>query len=295
MTRLRSLVVVAGSAVLACLPAPAFGDGQFGSASWTNGGLQATVSAPGVLATVATGGLPGAGNTEAVVDQSPIDGAVWQGVGASAASQVGCGPQGGAVRSGNGEPQMAQYVLVAPDGAVIGTVAVACAPGPGGTSVPQLPPLPPTANQVWQSAVAWEPLVTSRIEVNPGSTGLTGLSSWFWLSNSTTVLPPLSLTVGGYSLTASASIQSYTWLFGDGDQSPAYSPGSASDPAATDLYQTAGTYQVLVIAHYVGNYTISGNGMTAQTAPLQVSVTMGSLSYAVQEARSVLVPSGAGS
>ena len=294
MTRLRSLVVLAGSAVLAYLPAPAFADGLYGSATWTNGGLQATVSAPGVSATVAMASVPGAGYAGAVVDQSPIDGAVWQGVGTSAASQVGCGAPGGAVRSAAGSVGTAQYVLVGPDGAVLGSVAVACATGPGGTSAPQLPPLPPTANQVWQSAVAWEPLVTSRIEVNPESTGLTGLSSWFWLSNSTTILPPLSLTVGGYSITASASIRSYTWLFGDGDQSPAYSPGSASEPASTDLYQTVGIYQVLVIAHYVGSYTISGNGMTAQTAPLQVSVTMGSLSYAVQEARSVLVQSGAG-
>jgi hypothetical protein len=147
---------------------------------------------------------------------------------------------------------------------------------------------------VWQSATGWEPLVSSAIQVNPDSKGLTGLTSWFWLSNETTTLPPLTLTVAGYTITAMASIQSYTWLFGTGDQAPAYSPGSSAHPAAIYNYQSVGAYRVTVIAHYVGSYTISGHGLASQTVPLQVDVTMGTLSYPVQEARSVLVPSGSG-
>lgn len=274
-------------------PRGALADAEGGFANLDGSGLQATVAGPGPEATVAVAPVPAVGYDGAQVDASPIDGSVWQGVGASAASQVGCGSQGGSVGSpGSNSSGAAQYVLVSPDGAVLGTVAVTCAPGPSGSSNAQPPPPPPSATQVWQSATGWEPLVNSAIQVNPNSAGLTGLASWFWLSNDTTALPPLTLTVAGYTITASASIQSYTWLFGTGDQAPAYSPGSSTHPAATYTYQAVGGYAVTVIAHYVGSYTISGHGVAAQTVPLRVDVTMGSLSYPVQEARSVLVPPG---
>ena len=279
----------------AALASAAFGVDGFGSATIGASGMQATIAGPDPQATVAVAPVPSVGYGGAQVDASPIDGSVWQGVGASAASQVGCGAQGGSVSSPSGaNAGSAQYVLVTPGGAVVGTVAVACAPGPGGSAMSQPPPPPPTATQVWQSATGWEPLVSSTIQVSPNSTGLTGLSSWFWLSNDTTALPPLTLTVAGYTITATASIQSYTWMFGTGDQEPAYSPGSSAHPAATYTYQAVGAYQVTVIAHYVGSYTISGHGLAPQTVPLRVDVTMGTLSYPVQEARSVLVPSGEG-
>ncbi|MHB1444720.1 MAG: PKD domain-containing protein [Acidimicrobiales bacterium] len=134
--------------------------------------------------------------------------------------------------------------------------------------------------------------MSSDIEVNPQTLGLTGLASWFWLSNPTTSLPPLTVSIAGYSVIASAAIASYTWTFGDGDSATAYGPGSQAEPAASYTYQQKGAYQVSVIAHYVGSYTFAGNGLTPQTAPLNVDVTMGTLTYGVQEARSVLVDPG---
>ncbi|HUZ44400.1 MAG TPA: PKD domain-containing protein [Acidimicrobiales bacterium] len=237
--------------------------------------------------------MPVTGYGGAEIYASPVDGAVWQGVGTSTAAQAGCGSAGGFVQATNVAPNgTAEYVLIGADGNPIATEAVTCAPGPGGGATAAPPPPPPTGSEVWQTATRWEPLVSSNIEVNPQTLGLTGLASWFWLSNPTTSLPPLTVSVAGYSVTASATIASYTWTFGDGDTAPAYAPGSPSAPAAIYTYQQKGSYQVSVIAHYVGSYTFSGNGLAPQTAALNIDVTMGSLDYGVQEARSVLVDPG---
>jgi len=271
-----------------------------GSGSFEGGGISATVYSSGASAGVTTAGagpsVPVGGYGGAEVYTSPVDGAVWQGMGTSTAAQAGCGSAGGTVQAaGMAPPGTAQYVLIGSDGNPIATEAVTCRPAPGGGSVATPPPPPPTGSQVWQTATGWEPLVSSGIEVNPQTLGLTGLASWFWLSNPTTSLPPLTVSIAGYSVTASATIASYTWTFGDGDSATAYGPGSSPAPAAVYTYQQKGSYQVSVIAHYVGSYTFAGNGLTPQTVPLNVDVTMGTLTYGVQEARSVLVDPGGSS
>ena len=272
--------------------------GGFGSAGLSSQGLNSTVESPlptpaGVATDAAGSAVPVTGYGGAEIYASPVDGAVWQGVGTSTAAQAGCGSAGGFVQATNVAPNgTAEYVLIGADGNPIATEAVTCAPGPGGGATAAPPPPPPTGSEVWQTATRWEPLVSSNIEVNPQTLGLTGLASWFWLSNPTTSLPPLTVSVAGYSVTASATIASYTWTFGDGDTAPAYAPGSPSAPAAIYTYQQKGSYQVSVIAHYVGSYTFSGNGLAPQTAALNIDVTMGSLDYGVQEARSVLVDPG---
>jgi len=237
----------------------------------------------------------GSGYGGATVLSDSFGGAVWLGLGSAYGTQV-CGPTGGAAVPTSSAPLGSTvYVVISSAGIPIGSTVLACSPGPGGAVAPPPPPPPPSADQVWAAATGWEPLVSSGIEVNPQTLGLTGLASWFWLSNPTTSLPPLTVSIAGYSVTASASIASYTWTFGDGDSATAYGPGSSSAPAAVYTYQQKGSYQVSVIAHYVGSYTFVGNGLSPQTVPLNVDVTMGTLTYGVQEARSVLVDPGGSS
>ena len=296
MTGRRLLMVVGLAGLSLGLAHPAMADSfGAGGATFSQGGLQAGTGywqVSGAATAQAAGPAnPVVGYGGAEVYTSPIDGAVWQGVGTSSAAQAGCGAAGGTVQAASSAPAgTAQYVLVGWNGDPIATEAITCAPGPGGGAALSPPPPPPTGSQVWQSASGWEPLVLSGIEVDPGGLGLTGLSSWFWLSNPTTRLPTLVVSIRGYSVTASAAITSYTWIFGDGDSATSYSPGSESQPAASYTYQTKGLYQVSVIAHYVGSYTFAGHGLTPKTAPLNVDVTMGTMSYGVQEARSVLTP-----
>lgn len=187
------------------------------------------------------------------------------------------------------------YVELGPNGETLGVVDIDCTAASGGAAAQAAPPPPPTQQEVLQTDTSWEPLESSGIQVNPGTLGLTGLACWFWLANGQTALPTISAAVGGYSVSASMSISSYTWVFGDGDTATAYAPGNESDPAVTYTYQSKGLYTVSVIAHYVGSYTYVNAAGVAVTEPLAVDVTMGTLSYGVQEARSVLVdPDGQG-
>jgi len=295
MNSLRGLIGLATVLLLIVLtPGRAQGFLDAGG-GFTNGGLGVGVTAGGAPTESA---LPvqtessDSGYGGATVLSDSFGGAVWLGTGSDYGTQV-CGPTGGAASPSSLAPLGSTvYVAVSSQGIPIGSIVVACTPGLDGAVAPAPPPPPPSASQVWGASGAWEPLVSSNIEVNPQTLGLTGLASWFWLSNPTTSLPPLTVSVAGYSVTASATIASYTWTFGDGDTAPAYAPGSPSAPAAIYTYQQKGSYQVSVIAHYVGSYTFSGNGLAPQTAALNIDVTMGSLDYGVQEARSVLVDPG---
>ena len=292
------------------------GAGAFGLASlWqcqiaiASGQGTATISGAGLGTSVQTfGGGPGSvdpgptgpvdtasyGSGEGgVVVTDSYGGATWMGTGQSTVGQACATGQGATQPTATAPLGSVVYVLVNSQGIPVGNTTVSCTAGPGGAgAVPPPPPPPPTAQQVWGAASSWEPLVASGIGTNPSTEGLTGLSSWFWLTNPTTVLPGITATVGGYTVTASASISSYTWTFGDGDSATAFSPGSASAPAATYTYQAKGRYPVSVVAHYVGSYTFTGFGLAPQTVPLAVDVTMGTLSYGVQEVRSVLIYPG---
>jgi len=221
--------------------------------------------------------------------------AVWVGAGVGPGQQVGCSSGQGVIQAPSATPNgSVLYVLVNQQGIPIGSDTVACTPGPGGAAVAPPPPPPPTGAQVWSAeAQSWQNLVSSGINANPGTLGLTGLSSWFWLTNATTTLVAAPATVDGYTVTASASIVSYTWTFGDGYSATAYGPGTASSPAATHTYGTKGGYTITVVAHYVGTFTFSGFGIRPRTEPFAIDVTMGTLSYGVQEIRSVLVSPGA--
>ena len=278
----------AGSAWANAVATAGYGSGGLGT------GVVVSGSESGGTYQLTSAGPPDPGYYGATVISDTYGGASWMGEGQTTAQQAGCAGGLGTAQSGAGAPVgSVLYVLVNSQGDPMGTAAVACTPGPGGTGViAPPPPPPPSGSQVWAAASNWEPLVSAGIEANPDTQGLTGLSSWFWLSNPTTALPPLTAAVNGYAVTASASISSYTWTFGDGNSASAYSPGSASDPAATYTYETKGGYTVSVIAHYVGSYTITGFGLAPQTFPLDIDVTMGTLSYGVQEIRSVLIYPG---
>lgn len=262
-------------------------------------GFGATVQASGSStpgAQEANSVTPAPGYTGATVVSDTFGGtAIWLGTGQGPGQQLGCASGQATIADSTGAPAGSViYVLVNQQGDPLGTDAVSCTAGPGG-GVPGPPPPPPTGAQVWAAeAQTWQNLVSTGLRVNPSSLGLTGLASWFWLTNRTTNLVAPAARVGGYTVTASAAIASYTWIFGDGASVVAYRPGDAHHPAVSHTYQTKGAYVVRVVGHYVGTFTFAGFGIPAQTMPFAIDVTMGSLSYRVQEVRSVLDSPGGG-
>ena len=72
----------------------------------------------------------------------------------------------------------------------------------------------PSPLQLAQAASARQPWPALRIGVNPG-VGLTGLTSWFWLSGNP-AMPDATASAGSLSVTVRAMLDGITWDFGDG-------------------------------------------------------------------------------
>jgi hypothetical protein len=178
--------------------------------------------------------------------------------------------------------------LFAPGGAPIGDPVVLCpsTPGPGAGQAIE-PLLPPTPSQVWTQV----PLPEPTFGVNPSTAGLTELPTWFWATGVGTPLF-VSLSIGGYTVTATADPVTYTWYFGDGATATSESTGSESAPSVVHTYHSKGSYTVGLSVEYEGSYTFAGEDGSV-SEPLgtyqQAAVTT---QYAVQEVRSVLVPPG---
>jgi hypothetical protein len=219
--------------------------------------------------------------------------AVWLAAGSTPGSQVGCSGGQGVLASASSAPVGSTlYVLVNQQGVPIGTDTVSCAPGPVGRGV-QPPPPPPTGRQVWAAeASTWQQLIHGGIEANPGGVGLTGLASWFWLTNGAARLTAPPISIDGYTVTASVSATSYSWTFGDGAVQSSAGVGSAAEPAVAHTYQTLGNYSVTCEAHYVGTFTFAGFGIAPQTQPFAIDAAEANLTYPVQEVRGVVLAPG---
>ncbi len=173
-----------------------------------------------------------------------------------------------------------------PNGKPIGTLVVVCPqqalPKPG---VP--PPPPPTPAEVW----AQIPLPPPAVGINPATVGITQLSSWFWVTGDT---GPVTVTVnlGGYSVTTTATPVAYQWDFGDGASAASPGAGAETNPSVTHTFHDKGTYVVTLSIDYAGTYSYAGPGGTGTATLGEYEPPGVSTPYVVQEVRSVLTPSG---
>ena len=116
-----------------------------------------------------------------------------------------------------------------------------------------------------QQASSRQPWPNLAVGVNPGR-GLTGLSSWFWLTPSNATMPPASATAGPLTVTARAALLDVLWNFGDGselDSGPnlgqAYPrQSSVGHIYQTDTYQQPRGYQVSATLRFGVWYSVNG-------------------------------------
>jgi hypothetical protein len=129
--------------------------------------------------------------------------------------------------------------------------------------------------------------------IDPSTTGLTQLPTWFWVSGADEPVS-IAVVIDGYTVTATAEPIAYLWGFGDGASTTSSDEGSKAGPSAVHTYGTKGSYTVGVSVEYQGTYTFSGLGVVAGSSLgtyFQPEVTT---EYVVQEVRSVLTPGNGG-
>ena len=135
------------------------------------------------------------------------------------------------------------------------------------------------------------PLPPPAVGINPATVGITQLSSWFWVTGDT---GPVTVTVnlGGYSVTTTATPVAYQWDFGDGTSAASPGAGTETDPSVTHTFHDKGTYVVTLSIEYAGTYSYAGPGGTGTASLGEYEPPGVSTPYVVQEVRSVLTPSG---
>jgi hypothetical protein len=148
---------------------------------------------------------------------------------------------------------------------------------------PGEPPTPPTPAEVWDRVGIPVP----GIGVNPAAEGLTGLDTWLWYEGSRGVTVTVSLR--GYTVTATAGPSKYRWGMGDGTTYTTTDPGSEADPAATHMYETREEYPLSLDVTWEGSWSISGWGIDETGLDLGTIAVHNERNYHVIEIRSVLV------
>ena len=154
-------------------------------------------------------------------------------------------------------------------------------------------PRPPSPEQVALAladrAIALAP--DPRLEVAPGRVGLTGLESFFWLSD-----PPAPIrataAAGRVTVTAEARPTQFVWDFDDGSDKVTYDPGRRwtrwRDGSIGHLYETSGRYDLNVDVVWEARWRI-GAGTWRH---LGYFTTSDSKRYPVREVIAMLIRSG---
>lgn len=135
-----------------------------------------------------------------------------------------------------------------------------------------------------EAASSRQPWPSLAVGVDP-SRGLTGLSSWFWLTPPNASIPPASATAGSITVTVRASLVDVLWNFGDGTTTDsrlnlglAYPQQSGIDHVyQTDTYQEPAGYKVSATLRFAVWYSVNGGawrflGTKAKSYPLSYSV-----------------------
>lgn len=163
---------------------------------------------------------------------------------------------------------------------------VRCIPLDAGAPEPEPTPDPPSPAEIWDAV----PVPDPSVSVNPAGAGVTGLETWLWLDG-TTNLDVGPLTLDGWSVRATATVERIVWEMGDGHSASSTKRGSEASPAATHTYERksgAAPYTLTVTTRWHGTATINGFGTTL-TQDLGTVTTSGSRPYDVDEVRSILI------
>jgi hypothetical protein len=99
------------------------------------------------------------------------------------------------------------------------------------------------------------------IGVNPDSSGLVGLRSWFWIDGFTGSVQAPPINVFGMTIDVRMTSRSVTWDFGDGetlegDLGRAYPAESSVQHA----HRRSGGYRIAAAIHLVPEYQVNGGG-----------------------------------
>lgn len=152
---------------------------------------------------------------------------------------------------------------------------------------------PPSPEQVALAladrAIALAP--DPRLEVAPGRVGLTGLESFFWLSD-----PPAPIrataAAGPVTVTAEARPTQFVWDFDDGSDKVTYNPGRRwtkwREGSIGHLYETSGRYDLSVDVVWEARWRIGGGTWRH----LGYFTTSDSRRYPVREVIAMLIRPG---
>lgn len=174
------------------------------------------------------------------------------------------------------------YFVYGPDGSAMGVI---CVPA----STPSTPaPGTPVTTLVQQasSLIPWPNLV---VNANPDS-GLSGLSSWFWLGGGSAVVPPASATAGPLTVTVRATLVDAIWDFGEGTApldsgsslGKAYpTPSDVSHLYQASSYGLASGFTLTVTLRFSVAYSVNGGSPT----PFGTAARTYSRSYPVYQAQ----------
>ena len=163
-------------------------------------------------------------------------------------------------------------------------------------SVPLLRPIaqPPATGPAALAlqALGQKPWPRLQIGVNPGSSGLTGLPSWFWISGDPRVADATA-SVPGLDITVHAQLAALVWNFGDDrelDSGLDLGQPYPTTSTVQHLYETdsgvGGGYTVVCVLHYLVSYAVNGGPLQ----PLGEWLPTYTQSYVVKQLQPQAVP-----
>jgi hypothetical protein len=191
-------------------------------------------------------------------------------------------------------------------GHTAGTIYACYDPGLVGTRMtyrwsavsPAGPAAPPDPRVLARRAVALMGLRAIRIgivpEDRPGAVGIIGLPTWMWVEGpGQSSWGPISRTAsaGGYSVTATGSVERVVWRMGDGSTVVCRTPGTAyadsfgkrSSPDCGHTYTRQGTYTVRATSYWVVRWSGMGQSGSIPLSFTQTTViTMGEVQVLTQ-------------
>ena len=154
-------------------------------------------------------------------------------------------------------PGQTAYYMYGPSGNGLGVI---CVPNTTNTFPANGSPAVQLAEEA-SSLQKWPQLVMG---VNP-TTGLTGLSSWFWLAGGSPKMRDATATAGPLTVTVRATFLGVTWEYGDGSSYDSSDLGQAYPAESdvqhvyqTDTYGMAQGYTVTALLRYQVSYATNG-------------------------------------
>jgi PKD repeat protein len=115
-------------------------------------------------------------------------------------------------------------------------------------------PVPPSVAQVRDAVGIPDPTIAT----NPQTKTLSGMRTDYWYTGPTE--RAVTVTLNGFTVTATAHATSYRWQFGDGAEVTTTQPGSQEQPAATHAYRHRGDTTITLTVTWTGTFTFTGPG-----------------------------------